>query len=67
MKIVDSPRPQGTKGAHYRKMARSIAGAEKAACFDDENELKYFCKVARAIGLKPRTQKLQKGGWKVWL
>lgn len=66
MKIVDAPRPT-TKRAQYRKTVAEIQDTEMAAKFEVESDMKYFCKVARAMGKDPRIQKLQKGGWLVWL
>lgn len=65
MKIVDSPRPV-SKAEQYRQVAREIAGQDKAAYFDKESDFKTFSQIARDMGLKPRSQKMRTGGWRVW-
>lgn len=64
MKIVDAPRPK-SKAARFREIAQEIAGKEKAAFFESESDFKAFAQIARVMGLKPRSQKQQKG-WNVW-
>ena len=63
-KIVDAPRPK-SKAARFREIAQEIAGKEKAAFFESEGDFKAFATTARKMGLKPHSQKQQKG-WKVW-
>ena len=64
MKIVDAPRPK-SKAARFREIAQEIAGKEKAAFFDNENDFRGFAQVARRLGFKTRSQKMKRG-WQVW-
>nr|DAR29722.1 MAG TPA: hypothetical protein [Caudoviricetes sp.] len=65
MKIVDA-KPPKSKSAQFRDIARQISGKDKAAFFQSEGDFKMFCQLARSLGLKPRSKKLQNGGWYVW-
>lgn len=65
IQIIDAA-PTKSKAFQMREVARQIAGKEKAAFFETESDFRVFSQIVRKMGLKPRSQKLASGGWKVW-
>ena len=63
--IVDASLPK-SKSAQMREVIKQIAGKNKAAFLESECDFKLFCQIARSLGLKPISKKLQRGGWHVW-
>ena len=66
IQIIDAAPPK-SKSLQMREIARQIAGKEKAAFFETEGDFRFFLQIVRKMGLKPRSQKLASGGWKVWV
>lgn len=66
MKIVDATLPR-TKSDQMREAMRSIAGREQAAEFDNANDFRFFCKLARDEGYKCHSRKTENHGWRVWV
>lgn len=67
MKIVKA-KHKPSKREKMRKIITQIAGKEDmAANFDVDSDFREFCKLARSLGHKPKSQKLSSGGWQVWV
>ena len=66
MKIVDA-KPPKSKSQIFRETIKLIAGKEKAALLEKESDFKTFCQLARSMGFKLKSKKLQSGGWNIWI